>query len=421
MIINQNISSPKVDEDADVLFIDYDGTPLYGYSAADFANLTALPSNPSHLGLVGQGWNWTLADAKSYVSSYGSLVIGQMYTTASGKSEIDVDLAPETLAPYLTLAVNGTVTIDWGDGSSQNVSGTSLTTPLSTGHVYASAGKYTISISGQTNTYSFVTSSGATSVLLSAGSTTSNYNRIYDYRVNAVRVAEGVVSIGDINGLMGADYISLPSSLTTLGANAFSAVVHIKGMVLPSNSSSGGYNSIFNECYNLEYISLPKSFMTMSSNCFSKCNSLRRIHLPTSMTTISSSMFADASSLKRVTVPEGVTLIDYQAFNNCLNLEECNLPTTIDKLVQNSFANCRNLPSLVIPANVTNIGATAYSTCSKISSITVLPTTPPTASTNIFGSTFNVETAKIYVPSASLNAYKTASGWSKYASAMVGV
>ena len=60
----------------DVNFRDYDGTIVASYSAADFANLTALPANPSHDGLTAQGWNWTLVKAKAYVAKYGRLEIG---------------------------------------------------------------------------------------------------------------------------------------------------------------------------------------------------------------------------------------------------------------------------------------------------------------------------------------------------------
>lgn len=40
-----------------VNFIDYDGTIVQSYSAADFANLSAMPENPYHAGLTAQGWN----------------------------------------------------------------------------------------------------------------------------------------------------------------------------------------------------------------------------------------------------------------------------------------------------------------------------------------------------------------------------
>ena len=91
----------------DVVFYDYDGSVAASYSSSDFANLTAMPANPSHTGLIAQGWNWSLANAKAYVAKYGKLNIGQMYITDDGKTRgriggrLDVGarlgLAPEAM------------------------------------------------------------------------------------------------------------------------------------------------------------------------------------------------------------------------------------------------------------------------------------------------------------------------------------
>ena len=42
----------------------------------DFAALTTLPENPTHEGLIAQGWNWNLADAKAYARKYPKMWIG---------------------------------------------------------------------------------------------------------------------------------------------------------------------------------------------------------------------------------------------------------------------------------------------------------------------------------------------------------
>ena len=76
----------------DVNFIDYDGQILYSYTAQEFLNLTELPENPIHIGLTSQGWNWTLSDAKAYVTIYNKLWIGQMYITSDGKTRIYIHL-----------------------------------------------------------------------------------------------------------------------------------------------------------------------------------------------------------------------------------------------------------------------------------------------------------------------------------------
>ena len=48
----------------DVTFVDYDGTVLYTYSADEFLALNTMPDNPSHSGLISQGWNSTLQEAQ---------------------------------------------------------------------------------------------------------------------------------------------------------------------------------------------------------------------------------------------------------------------------------------------------------------------------------------------------------------------
>ena len=132
----------------DVNFIDYDGTILHSYTASEFAELSALPENPTHEGLVAQGWNWTLADAKAYVSTYKQLIIGQMYSTSDGKTRFYIRLKKGRTSPVLGIAVNGSVTVDWGDGSStETITGSDNTTVIYTPHIYPDRdGDYVISV-----------------------------------------------------------------------------------------------------------------------------------------------------------------------------------------------------------------------------------------------------------------------------------
>ena len=133
----------------DVNFWDYDGTIVASYSSTDFANLSALPDNPSHDGLTAQGWNWTLEDAKAHVNTYGILDIGQLYTTSDGKTLICVDIDKELLmiAIGFSSSAVGNVTIDWGDDSPTEISTEKAYTIYS--HTYAEAGTYVIALSVQ--------------------------------------------------------------------------------------------------------------------------------------------------------------------------------------------------------------------------------------------------------------------------------
>ncbi len=86
----------------------------------------------------------------------------------------------------------------------------------------------------------------------------------------------------------------------------------------------------------------------------------------------------------------------------------------ITKIRDRAFEACRSLTSIEIPKIVTSIGDQTFKYCDSLTSVTVLRTTPPTLGTNAFADT--PSSLKIYVPSASVNAYKTADGWKDYAS-----
>ncbi len=88
-----------------------------------------------------------------------------------------------------------------------------------------------------------------------------------------------------------------------------------------------------------------------------------------------------------------------------------NCTTTIQT---NALQGYYNLKTLTIPASVTSIGNGAFSGCTALTSITINSSTPPSLPyTNALASTNN---CPIYVPSEAVNTFKTASGWSTYAS-----
>lgn len=94
-------------------FCDYDGTILYSYGVDEIAALEELPANPSHSGLIAQGWNWTLPQIKECVADGGHIDIGQTYITDDNSTRIHITLSDANLlSPTLTLALEGTANIN---------------------------------------------------------------------------------------------------------------------------------------------------------------------------------------------------------------------------------------------------------------------------------------------------------------------
>lgn len=201
----------------------------------------------------------------------------------------------------------------------------------------------------------------------------------------------------------------------------------------------------FDECEALEHITLPNS-NSITSISYYKCRSLKGITIPNSITEIESSAFCCCDNLTTITIPNNVTSIDDQAFNYCDNLQsfkgkfassdnrclimddgtlvafapagltEYTIPDGVTKIGRCAFNGCDNLTNITIPESVRSIGYCGlYS--ENLKELHSKPSTPPSLGDDAFGYSFS---AKIYVPTKSVNAYKTADGWEEYADQIFG-
>lgn len=108
----------------------------------------------------------------------------------------------------------------------------------------------------------------------------------------------------------------------------------------------------------------------------------------------------------------GTSISDY-SFSYCSSLVSVFIPSSITNIGEAAFYYCSSLVSILIPSSITNIGYSAFSQCVLLSNVTVKSVTPPTLDGSIF---FNTPlNLVIYVPSESVETYKSASGWSTYA------
>lgn len=124
-------------------------------------------------------------------------------------------------------------------------------------------------------------------------------------------------------------------------------------------------------------------------------------------------VFSNCTTLKSITIPNSVTSIGQSAFSSCSNLINITIPNSVTSIGTNAFNNCRSLTSITIPNLVRFIEGNAFYNCTKLSNITIQPETPPTLGRRVFDGI--AANAVIYVPSGSVDAYKTADNWSTYA------
>ena len=118
------------------------------------------------------------------------------------------------------------------------------------------------------------------------------------------------------------------------------------------------------------------------------------------------------SNLTSIIIPNSVTRIEYEAFYYCSKLFSISIPDSVTRIDGRAFYYCSKLASIEIPNAITSIGFESFYGCTSLSSVTIFAKTPPSIGNAVFDKTND---CPIYVPAESVNAYKSASGWSEYA------
>lgn len=198
------------------------------------------------------------------------------------------------------------------------------------------------------------------------------------------------------------------------GDDSFAKLVDksIKTANIPSGVTSIGSYAFYG-CSQLTNIVIPSDVTSIGDSVFYGCSSLTNVNIPNGVRTIGGNAFQGCANLTNVTIADSVTTIGSYAFSGCTHLANVVLPKALRTIGQYFFEKCTSLESIDIPQNVGNMSSNAFKDCSNLTSITVRATTPPTIATNTFS---NVPTtANIYVPSGSVEAYKSANRWSERA------
>ena len=245
--------TPTATEKA-VNFRDYDGTVLHSYTVDEAAALTELPPLPEHSGLICQGWNWSLDSIKAMGRA---VEVGAMYITNDGKTRIYIHLEDGRTSPMLGCCPNGTVTVDWGDGTEPDtLTGTSTSTVQWTPtHEYGTAGDYVIKLSVDGSVeFSGVNSSKQYSYLLRYSSGLDVRNRVYQNAIQKVEIGDGVTSIGGsaFSNCYSLSSITIPDSVTSIGGSAFSNCSSLSSITIPDGVTSIG-GSAFSNCNGIRY------------------------------------------------------------------------------------------------------------------------------------------------------------------------
>lgn len=263
----------------------------------------------------------------------------------------------------------------------------------------------------------------------------------------------GVTSLGAaFAGCTSLESVNLDNIKTLTGSEGYDAFYGsgIKEVSMPNlEKMTGSYPAAFQNSQIERVLSLGrlKEFITNSGNFgfFMNCSKLKFINLPETLTTISWTTFTNTSNVEEMNLPQSLTTIGSLpggTWTEGMSLNLPNLTAIYDNAFLNShlvrvenlgaitkigiasgnyesnglFRNSKKLEFARMLSTITQIGISTFYHCTALQTIIIEATTPPTLCGNAFGDTpIASKTGTIYVPDASVDAYKAASGWSNYA------
>lgn len=187
-----------------------------------------------------------------------------------------------------------------------------------------------------------------------------------------------VVAIGDM-AFAGNRLITayLPTSVTTIGDNAFDGCVNLTSVtqvgssddaVFPASVTSIG-KFAFEGCGKLNMtFGEAKALTTIGDNAFEGCISLQHVEFATgsALYYIGKEAFMESGVSVVDLAGTQVTEIGFSAFEGCASLAKLTLPETIEIININAFYGCTNLSAVSVNGtanNITFIGSHAFYNC----------------------------------------------------------
>lgn len=205
---------------------------------------------------------------------------------------------------------------------------------------------------------------------------------------------------------------TIGTCVTSIGESAFAGETMMHTVRIPSTVTSIG-NSAFIGCRGLIDMTLPNSIQTIGNSAFQGCIQLSSMSLPNSLKNIGESVFKGCQNILYINIPSMLTTISDNAFNECTGLSDIVIPRNVESIGYSAFANCNGASYITIEGTYVTIYGSAFNNCTRLKKITVKSQIPPIMDGAAFEDTNN---CPICVPSGSVEAYKAAEGWSRYAS-----
>jgi len=167
----------------------------------------------------------------------------------------------------------------------------------------------------------------------------------------------------------GLSYRLKEGKLLLTGADADSGILTVPHKVLYADGIeypvSGVEASAFRKNASLKELTLPSSLTSTGENAFANCINLQKVTVSQGTAVIARGSFRGCRALEKVVLSNTVEKIHSRAFENCAALKAIDLPAKVAVIGPGAFENCRALSLVTVYGDLETVGANAFSGCSQ--------------------------------------------------------
>lgn len=257
--------------------------------------------------------------------------------------------------------------------------------------------------------------------------------KILDEDAKTCQVGNGEYSSVDVttDGKVTIPEVANGYKVTAIGDKGFYNCSKLTHIYLHEGIESIGELAFYG-CTSLRVLDIPQSTVRISSTAFEECSSGMRVNISSSSTYIPSAKTkvsvnikpsSNPQKMERIYIPRSVTSIEEHAFSYCESVKKIEVDD--ENLVFDSREDCNAIirtedntllygcMNTKIPETVTIVADYAFEGHSNLKTLYCFAVNVPAANTNVFNDV-DISKSTLYVPRASIDAYKTTSPWSSF-------
>lgn len=219
----------------------------------------------------------------------------------------------------------------------------------------------------------------------------------------------------------------LPEGAGKIGENTFPGYSQLTDIIIPASVRSIGQQA-FMDCSSLRKIDFRGSVATIGGRAFRNCTALAEVYSPSleawldngfetalsSPLSYGAKLYAGDALIEDSCMPTGTNNINDFAFYNYSLITNIVIDESISEIGRSAFQDCSSLKEIELGAGIRQLGKKAFNGA-PLATITSRNPLPPTFDTASTTATFSNYNAIVYVPTGSLDAYRSNEYWKNFA------